>query len=58
MKPYIYMHVKKLGISFGWFSGEEFTIFGIELFRRWQKGDGWTIVSVQVAKFLIMLTIG
>lgn len=55
--PRINIHIWRIGADFGWFSGCEFSILKIEIGKLWnvRLSEGFTIISIQIAKFCISL---
>jgi hypothetical protein len=56
MKSNINLQIKKLSIEIGWFSGEDFCLFRVEVGRNW--GFAISILSIQILKFAFNLTWG
>jgi hypothetical protein len=46
-----------IGLSIGWFSGEPFKLFNLELLGWWEFAEGFTIVDLTIAKLTFHLSI-
>ena len=59
MNVTLYVSGKKLVFTgdFGWYSVSDFVLLGFEFLRFDDYSDGTTIFSLQIAKFIISLTI-
>jgi len=54
MKKHISLEYKRVYFSFGWFSGQEFKLLGLNIFEN-ICGDMISIIDFQVAKFVVSL---